>query len=322
MKQAVAFFLICLLLLPMLLLPVSAAAVPSDPLIALTQKSLDAHLGKDTPGAAVGIVQEGEVRMLEGFGYADITSRLLVTPETVFEIGPLSGIFTVLAAYRLAEQGRLDLKCDIAAYLPADFMGELELTHPVTTEQLLLGCGGFEGRTFDLIFKKASHRFDSLPKALLAEVPRQVVAPGELYAYSPFGIALAAYVVECVAGESYDGFVTAQVLTPLGMTRTALNPDEHTSTEGMASGHTSPTEGTFSAVKAGGRSYAGLYPASGARSCGADLVRLVAFLLRGEPTVLQESTRQLTLETVCKNGIFYRLCPRAFGSGRSPGYNG
>ena len=306
MKKIGIVLLVTLSLLASAVLPI--AATPNDPLIAATRTKLEQTLGIDTPGAALVLDRGGETLLLEGYGYADINSRVLVHPETVFELGELSSLFVVLAAYRLAENGAVSLDANIADYLPDPMEKKLGLAHVTTLRQLLLGCGGFEGRTFDLIFDTPTGRFDTLEQALLAEVPRQIAAPGTFYAYSEFGIALAAYVVECIAGVPYDEYVTAEILTPLGMEHTVLDPDENAAGTYDASGHVFLGEGRFAVEKEQGRSYAGLYPATGARSAAADLARLLAALNGGSGLLSSASCNEI-LTFAFENGIFAVSAP-------------
>ena len=321
MGKAVSFFLAFLLILSVFLIPVSALS-PNDPKIAAVQSAVQAQVGKDTPGAAIGLLENGEITLLEGFGYADIEARVLVVPDTLFEIGDLSAIFVSLAAYRLAEQGLLSLQADIDTYLSGDFMQKLHLAYPVTTEQLLLSSAGFEGRTLDLIFTKPSHRFDTLEKALLAQVPSQIAEPGTLCSYSAFGLALAAYVVECAADVPYAEYVQENILAPLGMSATVLDPDGENANIKMAMGHVALDERSFAVAKRQGRSYAGLYPASGALSTAADLSALLSFLLNGNEAVLSDTSRQIILQTVSKNGVFSVFAPSLFVRGNALGVTG
>ena len=310
MKRTLTLCLALLLTAAVFLLPIQGAIAPSDPMVAEAYAQIRTCVGTDTPGAAVVLMRENSLLMREGFGYADMDSRVLVTPETAFELGRLSGVFVSLAVYHLAQMGRVSLTADIATYLPAEVYKELDLTYSVHLQQLLLGCAGFEGRTFDLSFRKDSHRFDTLREALLAQVPHQVYEPGgEVYAYSPFGIALAAYVVECVAEMPYEEYVTQTILTPLNMKDTVLNPTEDTDLKAAGTGHIVTDNGVFTVAARGGRSYAGLYPAAGAISTAADLGFLLSFLLNGNGAVLGEEFRQLALSTVFKNGIFFASVP-------------
>ena len=67
--------LLCALLLLLTLLPVGAAVIPSDPTMATVHAAISAHLGQDTPGAAVVVVRRGEPTFCEGYGYTSVESK-------------------------------------------------------------------------------------------------------------------------------------------------------------------------------------------------------------------------------------------------------
>src|SRR5512138_2040337 len=61
-------------------------------------------------GAAVAVVQDGQVLFIKGYGYADVANNIPVDPEkTVFTLGSLTKIFTWTAVMQLVERGQLDL---------------------------------------------------------------------------------------------------------------------------------------------------------------------------------------------------------------------
>ena len=203
MKRILSFLLLLTLCLATLL-PVAAAPVAQNAMVASTQTAIEATLGRDTAGAAVLLVENGKRVMMEGFGYADMEKRSLVTVETSFEIGALSSLFVLLSVHNLQRDGVLDPNASIAEYLSASFMEELALSYDVTLNDLLFGTAGFDGRLFDLRVDKDVYRFDTLKDALLADVPQQIARPGAYQAYSAFGVGLAAYVVECMVDTSYE----------------------------------------------------------------------------------------------------------------------
>ena len=312
------------LLLVLFSFAATGAAQPNDTRIATAQLAVTQALGKDTPGAAVAIVADGELLMLEGFGYADIgngsaDTRVLVTPETVFELGRLSGLFVSIAAFRLAEAGVLDLDADIDRYLPEEFMKQLNLADDISVLHLLCGTAGFEGRTFDLSFDNPAYCFDSLREALLAEIPAQRNEAGEYYSYSAFGVALAAYVIECVTGKPYEAYVAETILAPLGMTSTYLYVNGDTAIANAAKGHEKSGEGSFAVAKEDGRSYFALYPADGAFSTAADLAALLRFLLRGNTAVLSDAVRLTMLTGAVDSGIFHIAAPTLSARGNARG---
>lgn len=309
MKRVLTFALACIFFALALTVPL-CAVTPESTRTEAIKSEVTASVGVDTAGAAVLLIENRALAMMETFGYADAATERLITPTTVFEIGEISGLLVAVAAYRLAEENQLDLQADITRYLPESFVKRLSLAYPTTVEHLLLGCAGFEGRTFDLRFSKDAYRFDTLEKALLAQMPAQIAEPGSFYADSPFGIALAAYVIECVTGERYEVYGERAVLEPLGMEHTLLNPTKSSMPADAALGYTVNEEGQLAAASKGGRSYAGLYPANGAVSSIADLTQLLTFLLdEKESAVLSLSSRRALLQSRYGQGVFTLSAP-------------
>ena len=307
MKKRLLLALLALLLTCGALLPAFAVQA-HDPAVAAAEAAVAEAVGVDTPGAAIIVLRGGTVVLAEGFGYADLDERRPVTTDTVFEIGELSGGFVAVAALQLSAAGSLDLDRDIAAYLPADFMADLNLTYPVSTRHLLTGRAGFGGRLFDEWFRSDAYRFESLEEALRSDVPEQVVAPGTCYIASPYGVTLAAYVIECVTGMDYVSYATEHILTPLGMSHTVLDPTVDSATERDAVGYKPADDGQFDAERKW-RRYSGLYPAAGARSSAADLSLWLEFLLYGgRNDVLPDAYRE-QLFVGLKNGIFTPATP-------------
>lgn len=278
-KRTVAC-LLAVTLLAVVVLPVAAApATPLDASVARIEEAVAAGVGVDTAGAAVVLLKNKTTVMADGFGYADLETRVLVTPDTVFEIGDLSALFVAASALLLWDAGKLDLGADIATYLPEKLVKDLALSYPVTTRQLLTGYAGFGGRVLDVSFDKDSYRFESLEEALLADVPQQVTVPGTVFAYSRFGIALAALVIEHASGMAYESYVKEHLLAPLGMTDTVLELTADTVLEKPAVGYRMTDNGVFVTDTGRYRTYAGLYPATGAASTAADLARFFGWLL-------------------------------------------
>ncbi len=301
MKRLFAFLLaLCFLVLSTL--PITAASPRQS--VLTVQGALDTYLGKDTPGAAVVLIEGGERVMLEGFGYYDLKDRLLVTPDTVFEIGELSSLLVALSALTLDEAGRFDLDADITTFLPASFVKKLDLTYSRTARQLLSGYSGFGGRVLDLRFDNSSHRPRDLEEALLADIPEQSEGLLSCYHPSEYAVSLVAYAIEHITG-SYADYTRDTLLLPLGMNETVLNPSLTVITAELAKGYSLKTEGTFAVKAGGGRSYAGLYPASGALSSAADLCLLLEFVLNGKNgAVLSDAARAELFATTASGGLF------------------
>lgn len=313
MKKAFSFLLVVVILSSCCLLPLAADGekAPADPRVAQIETTVAQTVGTDTPGGAVVLFENGSLVMLEGFGYADMGEKVLVNAGTVFEIGELTGLFTALTILKLADAGRLSLDAGIAAYLPADFLVELALDHPVTLRALLSGTAGFEGRSFDRLFSKGSHMFETLEEALLSDIPAQTVGSGTVtqYAASGFSVSLAAYVAETALGTDFGRLVAEELLLPLGMSDTVLVPDKDTPADNAALGYTANGDESFTAAPNGGRAFTGLPYATGALSTPADLSRLLACLLSPGGEVLSSAVLDTLFTPTPTSSLFETSTP-------------
>ena len=89
---------------------------------------------QDIPGLAIAISNNGK-QQFYSFGVASKASQTQVTPDTLFEVGSISKLFTAtLATYAQAE-GKLSLADPVAKYLPelqGTAFGNVALTHLAT----------------------------------------------------------------------------------------------------------------------------------------------------------------------------------------------
>lgn len=189
----------------------------------LTEQMDEQHLA----GATVAVVQEGELLFAKGYGYADVAAQTpVVADQTLFFPGSVGKLFTWTAVMQLVEQGKLDLAADINQYL--DFAIPNTFAEPITLEHLMTHTAGFEEQ---LVALQAASADDLLPlrEFLVEYQPERVYPPGQWFAYSNYGTALAGYIVERVSGQPFEQYITGQILEPLDMTRSAAVqplPDE------------------------------------------------------------------------------------------------
>jgi len=168
----------------------------------------------DIAGAAIAIVKDGDVLLEKGYGYADVARKIPVSPEeTLFGIASISKTFVGTAVMQLASDGKLDLDVDVGRYL--DFQLKRAFQEPITLRRLLTHTAGFEeGGKDDLDRPEAISR---LGPFLRTHQPAQIFQPGTRIGYSNYGVSLAGYVVERVAGEPFATYVARNIYQPLGM---------------------------------------------------------------------------------------------------------
>jgi CubicO group peptidase (beta-lactamase class C family) len=200
-------------------------ALPSRPAweAKLDAAVMDALAKRELPGAALVVVEADRVTYSKGFGKANLATGDPVTDSTPFVIGSTSKPLAALAVLRLVQLGQVSLDTPIVRYAPelvfADRRGNaITLRHLLTNRSgLPVGFSGPAYRrppiTDDSAVGRLAQAMASLPLGF---------APGEGYAYSNRGWALAGYLVQRASGRPIEEFMRDEVFRPLGMTGTTL----------------------------------------------------------------------------------------------------
>lgn len=176
------------------------------------------------PGAAWGIVIDGELRHLGTAGLRDLSSKSPVDADTVFRIASMTKSFTAMSILKLRDEGKLSLDDPVERYVP-----ELkDLTYPtsdsprITVRHLLSHSEGFpEDNPWG--DQQLGVSFERMSQMMRAGIPFSN-APGVAYEYSNYGFAILGRIVSRVSGTPYPDYVAANILRPLGMTSTTLEP--------------------------------------------------------------------------------------------------
>lgn len=187
------------------------------------------------PGMTAAVLHHGE-RFFAATGVTNVEHPVPVTPDTRFQIGSISKVFTATAVMALVDRGLLDLDTPVREWIP-----DLPLQRPddyatLTLRHLLNHTTGFEGDYFfrtgdgDDALAAGIDRFDEL---------HTWTRPGEVIAYCNTGFSLAGRVIEVVMGQTYESAVTDLILAPLGMNGTSF-PSTDLVTWPTASGHSLP----------------------------------------------------------------------------------
>ena len=90
----------------------SPAQAPRSQFDAFDERIRTVMAETGVPGVAVGVLYQGE-EYLNGFGVTNVDHPLPVDGDTLFQIGSVTKTFTMAAAMRLVEQGRLDIDAPV-----------------------------------------------------------------------------------------------------------------------------------------------------------------------------------------------------------------
>jgi CubicO group peptidase (beta-lactamase class C family) len=165
---------------------------------------------KNFSGVAL-VVQDGEVLLAKGYGFADRVGKTPYTTDTVFDIGSITKPFTASAVLKLEMDDKLKITDSITKFwkdVPED-------KREITLHHLLTHTAGFKdslGGDYEKI-----DRGDFVTLALASKLRSK---PGTTFSYSNVGYSLLGAVIERVTGGSYETYLHDRLFKPAGMTKT------------------------------------------------------------------------------------------------------
>ena len=202
---------------------------------------------ESTPGATIGIYQDGETVYAQGYGTANLDHNIPLNPGSVLRIGSISKQFMAMCVAILAEQGHLSLDDDIRLHLP-----EMpDYGKPVTIRHLLHHTNGIREylALVSLAGKPEGGVLGYTAKELVEMLARQRALnfePGSQFSYTNSGYFLLAEIVTRVSGMKASAFALQNVFEPLGMTSTQFYDNRNAIIPNRAFGYSPKPGGGYS----------------------------------------------------------------------------
>ena len=187
------------------------------------------------PGFSLGIIKDGELLYMKGYGRADGSGRP-VTPQTPFMIGSVSKTFTALAVMQLYEAGRIDLDLPVQTYLPSFALAEDREGRGITVHMLLNHTSGIPPLSE---FQVSTLRGDDETIAELVDkfkTIRPKWQPGERFAYGNANYIILGALIEQVSGMPYGAYLQQNLFDPLEM-RHSYTSASDAAVDGLALGY-------------------------------------------------------------------------------------
>jgi CubicO group peptidase (beta-lactamase class C family) len=169
------------------------------------------------PGAAVGITIDGE-SFTAAAGVTNVEYPSPVDPATLFQVASITKTFTATAIALLVDEGRVAFDDPVAKHLPALGPATGLDTDAMTVQHLLTHQAGFDGD--HLFVEREPEELERLRDA------RRFFAPGTGVSYNNAAFSIAGAVIAAVTGESYESFVRARLLRPLGLRSACFRADD------------------------------------------------------------------------------------------------
>lgn len=209
-------------LLTLLLLAASVTTHANERLDRRAQRLLAEYVAADGPGAAVALLERGELQVAAYRGLADLDSGRAIDASTLFDLASVSKHITAAAVLHLAEAGELSLDDRLAEHVP-DFAVPVR-GRAVTLRDLLLHVSGLPDYSGDAFEgdERAFSRLTTETHLDWINGQRALRAPGRRYEYNNSGYALLALVVERVSGQAFRQYLRKNLFAPAGMPRSEV----------------------------------------------------------------------------------------------------
>jgi CubicO group peptidase (beta-lactamase class C family) len=254
--------------------------------------------GRNHVGLAVGVWSDGATWTFSR-GQSQFGRSAPPRPDTIFEIGSVTKVFTGLLLADMAEEGLVALDDPVQRYLPAGI--ELPVRgRPIALLDLATQTSGLPRNPPGLIRLSLRQRANSHAGFTVEQLEHAIAEtrlkrePGEKVSYSNFGFGLLGHVLALRTGMSYEQLVRKRICEPLNLEDTSITIS------------TGAHERFADAHNRRGRRVShwdlpALAGAGALRSTVADLLRFVELQLREPTTRLGRAARE-TQETRARRG--------------------
>lgn len=181
----------------------------------LTRLLTDTQSTNRLPSLAAGLVRNGDLVWSDACGTIDGRDGLRADSDTQYRMGSITKTFVAVAIMRLRDEGLLDVEDRLDQHLDDTSFGN------VTIAQLLSHASGLQAETHGPWWERTpGDDWDDLA----ASGPVLRHRPGRRFHYSNVGFGVLGEIVARYRRQEWADVVEAELLKPLGMSRTTQRP--------------------------------------------------------------------------------------------------
>jgi CubicO group peptidase (beta-lactamase class C family) len=193
----------------------------------------------NVPGAAVAVVQGGEIVYAKGFGERSVETGEPVTTETVFRVGSTTKSMTAMLVATQVDEGRFDWDTPVADLVPNFSLPGEALTRRVQVHDLMgMGTGLEDGLSY-LYWQNPSAQilFDTLSDSpVIGELGQVFYYNNQVYATAGYLGLLAEGMPYKELSGAYAALMQERIYGPIGM-KAAITGEPSSVSNNYAVGH-------------------------------------------------------------------------------------
>jgi CubicO group peptidase (beta-lactamase class C family) len=203
-------------------------------------KEIDEYIDKavkdwQMPGVAVAIVKNDTVIFAKGYGVRDLNKGGAVDENTLFVIASCTKAFTTASLAMLAGEGKIAWNDPVTKYLKDFQMYDPWVTKEITIRDLITHRSGLETFSGDIMWLGSN--YDRKEVIRRARYLKPTSSFRTKFGYQNIMFSAAGEIIPAVTDTSWDDFVKARILTPLGMKRSVTRISDLVKMDNIASAH-------------------------------------------------------------------------------------
>jgi len=167
------------------------------------------------------VLHKDEVILNKGYGFSNMTTQTLNTPDTRFPLLSITKTFTSTIILKLQDENKLSVNDNLTKYFP-DYPNGTK----ITIHHLLTHSSGIHNYTDDVGTEdSAIVNHPVLKERVVSQFRDKPLdfPPGKYYSYNNSGFFLLGLIIEKVTGKPYETIVKEYILDPLGMTQSGFD---------------------------------------------------------------------------------------------------
>lgn len=211
----------------------STALRPQDPFNGFDADVERAMKVLHVPGAAVGVIRDGNVVLAKGYGVREAGKNAAVDPDTIFAVGSMTKSFTAITVAMMIDAGKLDWDRPVRDYLPWFRMYDPVASELITPRDLLTHRSGLPGHNF-IRFSTPLDRAELVRRLRYLEPNRTF---RDVYQYNNLMYVTAGFLAGEMAHSTWENLVTERIFSPLGMTGSTVSVADTVKHEDFARPH-------------------------------------------------------------------------------------
>src|SRR5215203_4203402 len=167
------------------------------------------------------VIHKDVVLMNKGYGFSDMSSQTLNTPDTRFPVLSITKTFTSTVILKLQDEKKLSVNDKLTAYFPDYPNGS-----KITIHHLLTHSSGIYNYTGDVGTEDSAIVNHPVSKDRVISQFRDKpldFPPGKHYSYNNSGYFLLGLIIEKVTGKPYETVVREYIFNPLAMMQSGFD---------------------------------------------------------------------------------------------------